>query len=474
MAKSSKDKYDSFGKDPDPWRGEIPNTSFENYEISNIVESVNSLFHRGQYIELQHKMNIPEFEYINVNNHFQGILRLKDSNFIILSGASKRSKHAHLFIAHIGSKNPKLHREIGTNILFKDIPSVDELKEIICISKDVFWHAGGISSCGDILVIPLEGEKEKNGKEIDVSKIIFYNIKNPLSPVQYPKFISRINQKAGASTLVRIKNRFLCAVWTDSDNYGKRFDFYLSKSGKLIDGFKKTKKILLLNISNRTGRQPRFQTIEFIKQSNGELFIIGYLNTRKAAPVINGRNKCYIYKCNFALTANRVSITMSQVYTREFDDGGKQYNMGGACGSHIQKNGKLLLYSAHHWKTRKSIKLAEFAKRLNVNNGTVRSIKNAVIECYEHRYFKGRCLLLYANTIHEIESFKKIKVQGKKFNDKLSSLKYQIPKTYKIILYEHEYYKGKRTEFLGTGKVKLIPVFNKFNDKVSSLKLVKM
>jgi len=474
MARSKKRMTESFGKDPLPWSGEIANTSFENRKLDNVINAITALHRRGQYLEVQHNMDIPEFEYVNVNNHFQGIQRVKDSDYIILSGASKRSRHAHLFITKIESQKHSNREFIGTNILLKQIPNGDELKEIICISKDDYWHAGGISMCGDILVIPLEGEIKVNGDKTDVSRIIFYNIKNPLSPIQYPKAINRRKQKAGAATIINWKNRFLCAVWTDSDDGKRRFDFYLSKTNNLVNGFKKSKTVSLDKILGRTGRQPRFQTIEFLQQANGELFIIGYLNTRKAAPVINGRNKCYLYKCVLSMAKDNLNISLSQVYVREFDDGGKQYNMGGATGSYVGKGSRFLLYSAHHWKTKRSIKLAEFSGRLDVNKRSIRSIKSAMCECYEHRYFTGRCLLLHSDSILEIESFKKIKVQGKKFNDKLSSLRFQLPKSHKIQFFEHEYFKGKKTEFKGTGKVELIPEFGKQNDKYSSLKILKI
>jgi len=471
MAKLKSSKHVQFGKEPGLWQGEIPNTSLENHTVNDVIESINCLFRRGQYIELKHNMDIPEFEYVNVNNHFQGIQRIGDH--IILSGASKRSRHAHLFIARVDRQKRYSQTALGTNVLFKVIPLGDSLKEIICISKDEYWHAGGISLCGDILVIPLEGEIAVNGEGINVSKIIFYNLKNPIAPVEYPRSIVRRKQKAGAATVVKLNKRFLCAVWTDSDQHGKRFDFYLSKSNTIVDGFKKSKTVSLDKISDRTGRVPRFQTIEFVQESDGKLFIIGYLNTRKAAPVFNGRNKCYIYKCDYSLEDDKLNIALAEVYSREFDDGGRQYNMGGATGSYIQKNGNLLLYSAHHWKTKKSIKLAEFDCRLPLAKASIQSIKHAVCECYEHKYFKGRCILLYGDIISEIESFKKIKVQGRGFNDKLSSLRFQLPKTHTIIFYEHEAFKGKAIKFMGTGKVESIPDFNKQNDRFSSLKIVK-
>ena len=463
------------GKNPIQWTKPIPGTAFENYAAKSILKTIVNLHNKGQYLEVRHNMDIPEFEYINVNNHFQGIQRLRKYNYVVLSGASKKSRHAHLFIIKIAPTIKHRDKPLGTNILFKQIPTEDKLKAIVCIDKDEYWHAGGISLCGDILVIPLEGKMKTSQGKRDASRIVFYNMVDPENPVVYPALIKRRLQKAGAVSMVRLENgHFLCAVWSDSDDLHKRFDFYLSKTTDFNNGFLKQSSIPVKDIANHRGRDPRFQAIDFIRQEDGQLFLIGFYNTRKTAPVINGTNKSNVYKVDYSLVASKLGIQLTQQLVREYDDGKKQFNMGGATGAYVNRQGHVSVYCAHHWKTKKTIKLAEFDRQLNTDRRSISSIKSACCELFEHDYFGGRCLKLYSDAVQEIPTFKNIKVQGRSFNDKVSSVRFQLPKTYKLVLFEHEYFKGKRTTFLGKGHVVFITKNGVDNDTYSSLKLIQI
>ena len=463
------------GKNPILWTAPIPGTAFENYDANSVLQSMSRLHKKGQYLEVKHNMDIPEFEYINVNNHFQGIKRLRMHNYIVLSGASKKSRHAHLFIIKLSSKLKRKDKSLGTNILFKAIPDKDELRTIVCIDKDEYWHAGGISLCGDVLVIPLEGKMQTAQGKRDASRIVFYNMLDPENPVVYPVMIKRRFQKAGAVSLVRLENnKFLCAVWSDSDDLQKRFDFYISKTTTFNEGFLKIASIPVKQVDKYSGREPKFQAIDFIRQKDGALFLIGFYNTRKTAPVINGTNTSIVYKVDCGIESAKPRIQLQQQYVRHYEDGKRQYNMGGATGTFVNKQGDILVYSAHHWKTKKTIKFAEFDGQLGHNNRSINSIQSASCELYEHGFFGGRCLKLYADVVTEIPTFKKIKVQGKSFNDKVSSLRFQLPANYKLTLFEHEYFKGKRTTFLGQGNVISIPEIGRDNDRYSSLKLIKI
>lgn len=463
------------GKNPIEWTAPIPGTSFENYKVTSVLQSIHSLHTKGQYLEVEHNMDIPEFEYINVNNHFQGIQRLRQNNYVVLSGASKKSRHAHLFIVRVSPIIKHNDKPLGTNILFKKIPPQDTLITIVCVDKDEYWHAGGISLCGDIMVIPLEGKMDTALGQRDASRIVFYNMLDPVNPVVYPIVIKRRFQKAGAVSMVGLENgHYLCAVWSDSDDLPKRFDFYLSKTTNFNDGFLKIKSIAVKKVEHHSGREPRFQAIDFVRQKNGELYLIGFYNTRKTAPIINGTNKSIVYKVAYSTTSKNVTIYLKQVFVKEYDDGKRQYNMGGATGSYVNNKGKLSLYSSHHWKTKKTIKFAEFDSQLDTYSRSINSIKSACCELYEHPFFGGRFLKLYADSICDIPTFKRIKVQGKSFNDKLSSLRFKLPSSYKLVLYEHEFYQGRQTTFLGVGRVVQITQIGSDNDKYSSLKLIKI
>jgi len=453
------------GKKPAVWTTPIPNTSFDLVPVKQLIPSLDRLYRKGQFIEADHQQLIPDLEYIKINNHFQGIQRIRNSNYILLTGASKTSTHAHLFVIKLNGDN-KL--TFGSNILVKGKEDYGSLVDIFCLADYPYWHAGGLSICGDVMCVPLEGDRQSTGKSN--SRIAFYNIKNPTQPIKYPTEIFRANQKAGSSCLIRMSdNHFHCAVWSDSDHLPKRFDLYRSKSTKLSDGFLKYKRITIDQISNRSGRQPRFQTIQFLVDENGEVFIIGFLNTRKTAPIINGTNKLFVYKVELDLS-NKIAA-LKQVYFRQFDDGGSYYNMGAATGVYVDSKGSLSLYAAHHWKTKKFIRLAEFTQTIINPTRPITSIKSAQIECWEHQYFRGKYFTLRGDKQMSFPTLKELRAQGKKFNDKLSSLRILIPVANKITFYNHEFYKGEKLVFNGTGKLIEIPKLINKNDQISSLKI---
>ncbi len=453
------------GKDPVKWTAPIPNTQFELAPVKQLIPSLDRLHSKGQFIEVDHKNQIPELEYIKINNHFQGIQRARDSKYVLLTGASKKSTHAHLFVIKL---NGDKKRTFGSNILIKGEENYGTLVDVFCLSNDPYWHAGGLSICGDILSIPLEGKNKSTDKYN--SRIAFYNIKDPTQPIKYPTEIFRTNQKAGASALMRMPdNHFHCAVWSDSDDLPKRFDLYRSKTAQLQDGFLKYKRITIDQVTDRTGRQPRFQSIQFMIDDVGESYIVGFLNTRRTAPIINGTNKMFVYQ--LGLDQKYKVATMNQIHARQFDDGGAYYNMGAATGVHVDAKGRLSLHSAHHWKTRKYIRLAEFEQSIVEPPRSITSINSAVVECWQHKHFKGRYFTLQGDDRLTIPSFKKLRAQGKKFNDKLSSLRILLPPTHRLILYEHESYKGRKSVFQGTGRLIEVPDLGSKNDQISSLKI---
>jgi hypothetical protein len=453
------------GKDPVLWTKPIPNTHFDVTPVKHLVASLDRLHCKGQFIEIDHQKQIPDLEYVKINNHFQGIQRTRNSNYILITGASKKSTHAHLFVIKINGDKQKA---FGSNILIKGKEDYGSLVDVFCLAANPYWHAGGLSICGDIMCVPLEGDGRSAGKSN--SRIAFYNIKNPTEPIKYPTEIFRANQKAGASCLIRMPDKhFHCAVWSDSDHLPKRFDLYRSKTQNLQDGFLKYKRISIDQVLDRTGRQPRFQTIQFMRDESGEVYIIGFLNTRKTAPIINGTNKLFVYKLGFD-QAHKI-VGMNQIYARQFDDGRSYYNMGAATGGFVNSKGSLSLYSAHHWKTRKFIRLAEFEQSIQDPVRGITSIKSAQIECWEHEYFEGRYFILQGDNQMSIPSFKQLRAQGKKFNDKLSSLRILLPKTHKIKLYQHESFKGESIIFKGTGKLMEVPQLETKNDQISSLKI---
>ena len=106
---------------------------------------------------------------------------------------------------------------------------------------------------------------------------------------------------------------------------------------------------------------------------------------------------------------------------------------------------------------------------------TINQLNQAWVELFDDRNFKDRRLKI-TGASNNIKNYKKITVEGKRgFGDKVSSARYMIPKGHRYRLYEHDSYKGKTLDLVGTGQIQEISNFNsrKFNDKVSSSKFIR-
>lgn len=449
-----------------------PDMIQENHKADDVLSSIKALHVRGQYISAHHHNVIPSLEYVTIDNHFQGICRTRLDHYFILSGGSKNSSVAQLFIIRIDSTKSHRNHALGSNILQNNrIDDHDELKDILTLHKGPMWHAGGISMCGDILLVPMEGEMIIGGQKQTHSRITFYDLSdvNDIKIVAYG--IDRVKQKAGAVSMLRYDDgRFLLIVWTDSDDDTNRFDLYESKTKKLTEGFDLIDSIAIDSVKGRTGRRPSFQSIDLLLQKDGRIFITGYCNTKKTAPTIDGTNKLYAYELKNNDHDKKPTRSLYQVLVKDFSKGKHQYNMSAATGLKVTKQGRLILYSAHHWKTGKMINLAEFDEVLNSDVRKITAHGSGIIELYEHKHFKGRVLKLYGHHHAEIPSYRKLKVQGSSFNDKLSSVRYQLAEGESYVLYEHENFKGKKRILRGNGKTLSLADLGKFNDRCSSSK----
>ncbi len=99
-----------------------------------------------------------------------------------------------------------------------------------------------------------------------------------------------------------------------------------------------------------------------------------------------------------------------------------------------------------------------------------KTINEAWVKLYDDKRYKDRRLTIKYPKTHS--SLKKVKSdEGKRgFNDKTSSVKWDIPLGWQAVLFDDEGFKDSRYELTGVGKVKQISDVGSFNDKASSLR----
>ncbi len=106
---------------------------------------------------------------------------------------------------------------------------------------------------------------------------------------------------------------------------------------------------------------------------------------------------------------------------------------------------------------------------------TITRLNQAWVELFDDHTFKDRRLKVRGPS-GSINNYNNVTVEGNRgFGDKVSSARYQIPRGHTYRLYEHDSYKGKTLDLVGTGRIEEISNFHgrRFNDKVSSSKFVR-
>lgn len=444
--------------------------------------------------------NRREFRYTHVNreginearNHFQGIQRLRKGKYIVISGGDVTEPVSHLFVIRMNTRREK--GPMGSNLLFSIIPDAsDEVVKIIPLDKE-YWHAGGLSLLGDILVIPLESDKK--------SKIIFLHMLEPENPELLNCKIDRPDiPKAGAAALAKLTNgKYICAIWWEEAKKkpGGRIDFYVSRSENIQDGFEKkpggseneskavTWKYDYLDSVKE--RDPKYQAINFIEPADKEaengvtrLFMVGTENTAAAAPIQAGKDLADFFEVlipNDMFSSENKSPILRKIETRQFFSKNREYyNLDAAGGIYIDPDEGLYLYAGYHWRVFNTIRFAEFRSQPDPAEHVIDNIENSWIDLFEEPKFGGARLSILRKKESSIRDYSKIFVQGGGFDKKASSVRYQIPPGYVYRLYKNKSFVGQSPgkDFIdleGTGKVEEIEDLkakNKnFDNKISS------
>jgi len=458
----------------------IPTTP-EKY-LKDVVYSFSIISHRPSYLAAHENDLFGSSEYKRIQNHFQGIIRMNVGDYFLISGGSKQDSRAHLLLIHMGffaidkNSNTKknshyLNGPIGSNIITSSIPpQQDCVEEIYWLNKgkNKYWHAGGMSLCGDILAIALENQKDNR------STIYFYNTKNPKDIFQISNArLYRANTKAGAVALTKLKNKkFLCVVWSDSDKDKSknppRFDFYVSKNQNDLSNWNLVKTVYQDNLVPESDKTPKFQSIQILKQKNGDLFILGTFNT-KSVPGFGGTNMMFLYKLEISINKNMTltKLQLTKISERRLADGDNHIHFAAAAGAYIYDN-KLAIYGAHHWRSSEAIRFGEYYE-LSTKSKKITKVSDIRIELYEHSGFKGRCLYMYGSEYINRPDYSQVTAQGRSFGGKISSIRAIIPKGKTVVFKDKN---AKRLSIVGTGYLIELPTIRKFDNSLVSSKLI--
>ena len=376
----------------------------ENHPVASVEKMFAMLPLKGTPLaaEIGDKIQSPKYRFLKswknrfgYDNHFQGIQRLKDSSYLVLSGGDKYADAGHLFIVKMASRYAdgpwKSNLDQSPNFIFADelVSVISPNQNAAAIKQfdlnETHWHAGGISICGNILAVPLEGERTKTG-----SKIIFYNMENPEYPELFQFVINRPHSKASAVALTRLANGyFLLAVLVKGK--GHYLDFYLSKSRNFSDGFrtlsKNWKATTVESANGQSANFSDFQNINFVTQRGDQkIYLVGFHNTSKIAPLLpGGRDYADLYTLEFPTGDMSTAFfddnpkapihmpRITKVANKRFRKSCKWYrrkrdNFDAGAGIYADRSGNMFVYGCSHFIRNNHIKFNEYAVEIPVEN----------------------------------------------------------------------------------------------------------
>ena len=215
-----------------------------------------------------------------LRNHFQGIQRLPQPGYLVISGANKQASD--LFIVRLAEDGPQ------SNGCHGDVVARIEV-------DDELGHAGGLSMLGSILAVPLYRGSPRS------AKVVFYDLATPQAPRRMPVEIARPGRKATATALTRLQNgHYLVAVLSAWDRLPRRLDFYLSRTTVLDQGFHSEPVSWHgSSVDARPGQDrefSHFQAINFIPQADGRLYLVGFHNSTGPQTILPGRDYADLYE----------------------------------------------------------------------------------------------------------------------------------------------------------------------------------
>ena len=416
------------------------------------------------------------FNKLGFRNHLQGIQRLRNNNFLALSGSNANVPMANLFIIEIASR-----RKTGdwtSNILLDNRPPRQDAFVRAIDIDSTLWHAGGISSLGDILAVPIYGYKPLHGK------ILFYNMQNPRLPQKLPLAIDRPGSKAYAVALARLPNRrIVVTVLSDRDHRPRRLDFYISRSADFRDGFNPQPLTwFAADVQAKRTQKAKFsdyQSINLLQQADGGLFLLGFHNTIPSMRMIPGRDYADLFEVQLPEAfidghpPGTQKPVLSKIANRQFFCKDGYCNMDAAAGLYIHPSGRLSLYAATFWLDENMLKFTSFRAE-PLPGSIVETLDAAWIDLFEHIDFDGKRLSMLGADSADLRDYNRVYGQGMRFNNSISSARFQLPRGWIYRLYEFESFQGRHMDLVGTGGIDSVANFKmlQFNDRVSSSRLL--
>jgi len=249
------------------------------------------------------------------------------------------------------------------------VPTKDTIKHVIEVDGD-YWHAGGVTSFGDYLVVGAEAGCSSTerlfGQCSLESTIHFYSTSNALSPKKLPYVVERPAASAGAVALTQLDDgKFLLLVGrVDSEI----LDFYLSSGTSLesdphFSSIKTWYKQSMAAAAGQSAEFGQYQNLHFVRQKDGKLFMVGTYRTLNGL----GSDTADLFSVDVK-KAWTWKVSIKKVATHHFSCQSGTCNFQAGAGLYVDSETSLILYATNWEPAGQVIQVNEFSGKCDGKN----------------------------------------------------------------------------------------------------------
>ncbi|UCD08626.1 MAG: hypothetical protein JSU79_09735 [Dehalococcoidales bacterium] len=538
-----------------------PVVSEENRSVEDVIGAFDSLTHHGEWLGFHMGDPFtgefaPDTAPCPTDEHVQGIARSPQMGtpifYVTRSGnIEDPDYYGSLMVVEMGTRETDGERLRSNRLLKGDETRTTPPHTMDRVIKNIEYsdweHPGGVQMVGDVLTVPLE---KPSNIYLPQGRIIFYDCSDPGNPQKLSYELDFPDHHVGVLGITRLPDgHFIMIVtWGNNDT----IQFYRSNETSFFaPGFQferhPVSPVSFINLiangywivddgdSMTRGDYP-FQTLNFINQSDGHLYLIASRNNDGWAPISNGDDLMYLIEvtgfgegeiiefqgirkdAHKQLSSEGCWNTWGKgkwcgikpIYISENIQG----NFNAGAGAYISPSGELLYYATSHYNRGpyNTIKMAELRHNFVSSSGTcgpkfqdnhlggpysidagANITLNGTANFSGHRMmpwvqmfadsnFQGPMVMMDFpdqlsddyNDFSNLDGCLTPAPDG--FNDQLSSFRFNGPPGSVLMLFDDDNYRFGNTSYPpvpGTGKVIEVPFVGlHFNDEATSALLL--
>lgn len=436
-----------------------------NVCVPDAVNSIGILRDHGDPMGF-HMNGAPD---VSAFNHWQGLQRLMSGggNYLAVSRSiPSESTDVAFAIIEMGSRNADGLRfrsnRLGPSDFEDTPPPLEDGIAALVPHEPGYTHAGGIQVLGNILAVPFEGSEQVPiipgcpcflagcpCNTIGSSKVVFYDLADPLNPVRLQNDVDHtpFSFEAGTASLGRLADGRILLVIGRAD--ANTLDFYVSTTTDArttaYEWFDTWNEDELLGGDSEFGN---YQNLSILAQCDGTLHLIG---THENSSIGVGEDFVDLYRLENA-AGNDVRIT--KVANKHlFCDyrGDNNCNLDAAGGIYVDPEGRLFIYGTEHDNDGPSgsVKMAEFRP---VPHGPCDRIEDAWVELYDDEHLSDRSVMIDFVDRH-LKNYRNLN-SVEDFEDRPTSVRWCIPHGAVYRLWQRrDPCEGNVVDLVGTGSL---------------------